>query len=90
MMYFDNAATTYPKPPQVARAVSSAVTRFGGNPGRSGHAMSLRAAQMVYECREKTAELEADRYHRRYLCGSTSGGVYRIFPLFSEPFLFPQ
>ena len=57
MMYFDNAATTYPKPPQVARAVSSAVTRFGGNPGRSGHAMSLRAAQMVYECREKTAEL---------------------------------
>lgn len=57
MIYFDNAATTFPKPPQVARAVSSAVTRFGGNPGRSGHAMSLRAAQMVYECREKAAKL---------------------------------
>ena len=65
MIYFDNAATTFPKPPQVARAVSSAVTRFGGNPGRSGHAMSLRAAQMVYECREKAAKLfgceEAER-----------------------------
>ena len=65
MMYFDNAATTYPKPPQVARAVSSAVTRFGGNPGRGGHALSLKAAQMVYECREKAAKLfgceEAER-----------------------------
>ncbi len=67
MMYFDNAATTYPKPPQVARAVSSAVTRFGGNPGRSGHAMSLRAAQMVYECREKAAKLFGCRETERVI-----------------------
>lgn len=57
MMYFDNAATTYPKPSGVTQAVSIAVTRFGGNPGRSGHAMSLRAAQMVYDCRGKAAAL---------------------------------
>lgn len=68
MMYFDNAATTYPKPSGVARAVSSAVTRFGGNPGRSGHAMSLRAAQMVYDCREKAAAL--------FGCGETERVIF--------------
>ncbi len=57
MIYFDNAATSYPKPPEVARAVYDSIVRYGGNPGRSGHKMSLNAAKIVYNLREKAAEL---------------------------------
>lgn len=35
----------------------TAVTEYGGNPGRSGHAVSLRAAETVYACRTDVAEL---------------------------------
>ncbi len=56
MIYFDNAATSYPKPPEVAKAVYDSIARYGGNPGRSGHRMSLNAAKIVYNLREKAAE----------------------------------
>lgn len=51
MIYFDNAATTYPKPPSVQRAVNRAVVIFGGNPGRSGHKYSLRVAEEIFKTR---------------------------------------
>lgn len=57
MIYFDNAATTYPKPANVRAAVSEAILRCGGNPGRSGHAMSLAAADAVYRVREKAGDM---------------------------------
>lgn len=52
MIYFDNAATSFPKPPEVVRTVSKAFTEYGGNAGRSGHDMSVAAASQVYRCRE--------------------------------------
>lgn len=55
MVYFDNAATTWPKPKAVLEAAGSAFTRFGANPGRSGHSMSINTAIKVYEAREKAA-----------------------------------
>ncbi len=57
MIYFDNAATTYPKPQTILPALRSAALVYGGNPGRSGHKISLRAAEKVYEVRKKAAEL---------------------------------
>ena len=57
MMYFDNGATTYPKPPTVLRAMTLAMRDCGANPGRSGHRMSLRAAEIIYRCRESVAQL---------------------------------
>lgn len=56
-VYFDNAATTYPKPPSVAEAVKTAVERYGGNPGRGGHSFSQNASMKVYEVREKASKL---------------------------------
>ena len=56
MIYFDNAATTYPKPPQVIAAMSRALVRYGANPGRAGHTMSLETAEAVFSAREKCAE----------------------------------
>ncbi len=56
MIYFDNAATTYPKPPAVIAAMSRALVRYGANPGRAGHSLSLETAKAVYSAREKCAD----------------------------------
>lgn len=56
MIYFDNAATTFPKPQTILPALRGAALVYGGNPGRSGHKVSLRAAEKVYEVRKKAAD----------------------------------
>ena len=55
MIYFDNAATSFPKPKCVSQAMCDCLMYFGGNPGRSGHKMSLKAAEIVYNLRENAA-----------------------------------
>ena len=55
MIYFDNAATTYPKPMAVIRAAERALLDYGANPGRSGHRLSAKTSAMVYKAREKCA-----------------------------------
>ena len=52
---FDNAATTYPKPPEVRRAVADAIARYG-NAGRGGHVIAERTSEMVYHARETVAD----------------------------------
>lgn len=54
-MYWDNAATTWPKPPQVTIAVGQALHRYGANPGRAGHKMALATAEEVFACRQEVA-----------------------------------
>ncbi len=57
MIYFDNAATSWPKPPAVRVALDEYFGEAGGNPGRSGHRMSIAAARIVENAREAVAEL---------------------------------
>jgi cysteine desulfurase/selenocysteine lyase len=57
MIYLDNAATSWPKPPQVIQAMSDFLERAGGNPGRSGHRLSIAAGRVVYDAREAVSEL---------------------------------
>ena len=57
IIYLDNAATSWPKPPAVSAAVSEYLTEAGGNPGRSGHRMSLAAGRVVEDAREVLAGL---------------------------------
>ncbi len=52
MIYFDNPATTWPKPPQVKEAMIKFMDEIGANPGRSGHTASIEAARIIYEARE--------------------------------------
>jgi cysteine desulfurase family protein len=47
MIYLDNAATTWPKPEPVCEAVSVSMRDVGGNPGRSGHRMSLESGKTI-------------------------------------------
>lgn len=56
MIYFNNAATTWPKPESVYQAVDDFFRNSGMNPGRSGSAEMLDAARMIFEAREKIAE----------------------------------
>lgn len=53
MIYLDNAATSFPKPSETLDYLTNFVTNIGGNPGRSGHALSLEAARIIFEAREK-------------------------------------
>jgi len=57
MIYFDNAATSWPKPPCVAEAMTHYLAEIGANPGRSGHRLAVAAARVVYGAREAVAEL---------------------------------
>lgn len=57
MIYLDNAATSFPKPDAVLRAMANFLERAGGNPGRSGHRLSIEAGRIVYDAREAIAEL---------------------------------
>jgi cysteine desulfurase family protein len=56
-IYFDNAATSWPKPSGVRSALEAYFSGAGGNPGRSGHRMSIAAARLVENSREAVAEL---------------------------------
>ena len=55
MIYLDNAATSWPKPPGVKEAMVKFMEEIGANPGRSGHLLSIEAARILYETREALA-----------------------------------
>ncbi|MCK9362583.1 MAG: aminotransferase class V-fold PLP-dependent enzyme [Syntrophales bacterium] len=57
LIYFDNAATTWPKPPEMIAAMGHYNEMAGGSPGRSGHRRSLAAGRIILEAREALAEL---------------------------------
>jgi cysteine desulfurase family protein len=57
MIYFDNAATSWPKPPEVKKAMVKFMEEIGANPGRSGHLLSIEAARILYETREAFSTL---------------------------------
>lgn len=55
MIYLDNAATSWPKPPAVIQAVTDFIKRGCANPGRSAHAMARMADEAVMHTREVLA-----------------------------------
>ncbi len=57
MIYLDNSATTFPKPKSVIYAVNEAMQKYCANPGRSGHDLSLKAAEQVFLCRKAVCKL---------------------------------
>lgn len=59
MIYLDNAATSWKKPPAVLAALRQALGPYGGNPGRASHALSLAAAEKIDETRHALAAMLA-------------------------------
>ena len=56
IVYFDNSATSWPKPKEVLEAIKYFINEIGGSPGRSGHRMSIEASRLVEETREVIGE----------------------------------
>lgn len=56
LIYLDHAATGGSKAPSVSSAVLAAM-RCCANPGRSGHTLSLAAAERVFACRKCLSDL---------------------------------
>lgn len=57
MIYLDNSATSFPKPREVREKMNECLKRYCANPGRSGHKMSMKINEEVYNCREKLADM---------------------------------
>ena len=56
-IYLDNAATSWPKSPQVLAAIQEYLCECGGSPGRAGHGKSLTSSRMVYDTRDQLSTL---------------------------------
>lgn len=66
--YFDNGATTFPKPPSVVKAVEECLCECCGNAGRGSHRAALTAARRLYDARVLVCEL--------FSCPSPDGVVF--------------
>lgn len=70
-VYLDNAATSHPKSDSVFRAIKTAYYTCG-NGSRSGHPLSVAAADTVYSCREALAALFGTRAENVVLCSGAT------------------
>lgn len=57
MIYFDSAATSWPKPPEVWQTMEHFMKEVGASPGRAGHKQTVIANEIVDETRQQLAEL---------------------------------
>ena len=56
-LYFDNAATSFPKPPEVLRAMTDYAERLGASPGRGAYREAREAGEILDRCRRRLARL---------------------------------
>ncbi len=54
-IYLDHGATSWPKPPGVAEAMTRAVTELGGNPGRGAYRMAVDTSRAIHRARTDVA-----------------------------------
>jgi len=57
VIYLDNAATSWPKPPETLKTMEDFIRSVGANPGRSGHRLSIEAGRVILEAREALTAL---------------------------------
>lgn len=56
MIYFDNAATTYPKPKEVYDGINYAMKEFSFNAGRGSYSQSSKTFEMIQNTRKLIAD----------------------------------
>ncbi|MBP1994607.1 cysteine desulfurase family protein [Paenibacillus eucommiae] len=57
IIYLDNAATSWPKPPAVLQAMQTCMLEYAANPGRGSHQMAVKASRALFETRKQVAKL---------------------------------
>ncbi len=86
LIYLDNAATSFPKPPQVIQAMVHFMEHVGANPGRSGHPLAREAGEMVDGVRSGLARLfNADDPSRVCFTLNITGALNTIFLGYLNP-----
>ncbi len=76
LIYLDNAATSWPKPPQVGAAIADFLAHKAGNPGRGGHRLARAAGDVVEQARERlAAEINAPCSKRMILTHGCTDAV---------------
>jgi cysteine desulfurase family protein len=71
-LYFDNAATSFPKPPEVAGEISRYLNTVGGPYGRSFYPRALEVSRTVEETRDLLAGLMGIEDSRRLVFTSNA------------------
>ena len=74
MIYLDNGATSFLKPPQVIRAAAKAMA-CAANPGRGGYEAAMEAARTVFDCREQAAGLFSCKPEQVVLTANCTHGL---------------
>lgn len=80
-IYLDNAATSWPKPEVVYRAVDNYLRSNGASPGRGGHGRAREASSLVYTARERLAVLFgiSDPSRVSFACNATDAINMAVF-----------
>ncbi|QIB67910.1 aminotransferase class V-fold PLP-dependent enzyme [Aminipila butyrica] len=76
MIYLDNGATSFPKPKAMLEAVYRCMAEYCGNPGRSGHFMSMKTGEEIYKARKNLGKLlNIPDPSRIIFTGNTTGAL---------------
>jgi cysteine desulfurase family protein len=67
MIYLDNAATSFPKPESVYRALDEFARHSLANPGRAGHKMALAAEHALDDCRHRLNRFFNGKWPERFV-----------------------
>jgi cysteine desulfurase family protein len=78
MIYLDNAATSFPKAPGVAEAVSNFLVKIGANAGRSSHKGAIESSSILFNCREALAALFGVKKSERIIFTSNTTEALNI------------
>ncbi|MCH5373919.1 MAG: aminotransferase class V-fold PLP-dependent enzyme [Planctomycetes bacterium] len=74
-IYLDHAATSWPKPVEVGAEITRTLSALTANAGRSGHHAAVDAARLVFDTRQRLADLMgvADAANVVFVRGCTEG-----------------
>ena len=78
LAYFDNAATTYPKPDVVYDFADSFYRGFGGNMGRGGNALAMAAGDVARQAKDNLRTLYNCPAHEVVFTASATDALNRI------------
>lgn len=57
VIYLDHAASSWPKPPEVLKAMHDCMEQYAANPGRGSHELAVKASRVLFEGRKQLAKL---------------------------------
>lgn len=78
MIYFDNAATTYPKPNVVYDAINEGMKKYSFNAGRGSYSFSSDTYKMINDTREKLSAIVNQSREKVVFTGSATESINMI------------